>query len=80
LLLVITDADEVAGLTVGTPGDVEPVGASEELVGESVVAQEVDEALEPGRVFGTDIGGLILLVLRVGHAAHPSVHVLVAEA
>lgn len=49
-LLVVADADEVAGLAGGIPGDVEPAVAGEELVGQGVMAQEVDEALELGRI------------------------------
>ena len=43
----------------------EPGGAGEELVGEGVGLEEVDEALELGGIFGVDVGGLAKKVLRV---------------
>ena len=48
----------------------EPVAGGEELVGEVVVAEEVDKALELLRVFGTDIRSLADEVLGVADAAH----------
>ena len=80
MLLVVADADEVTGLARGIPGDVEPAVAGKELVGERMVAQEVDEMLELGRILGADIGCLTSFVLRVGDAAHLAVYRLVAEA
>ena len=58
MLFIVTETDEVAGLGEGSPGDVEPVGAGEELVGELTSAEEVDKALELAGVFGADVGGL----------------------
>ena len=57
-LFVVADKDVVAGLGEGVPGNVEPVGAGEELVGEVVVAQEVDEPLELCWIFRANVGGL----------------------
>ena len=50
MLLVVPDADVVAGNAEGTPGDVEPAGAGQELVGQGVTTQEGDQALELLRV------------------------------
>ena len=61
------------------PGDVEPAVASQELVGESMGLQEVDEALELARVLGADVGGLADEVLRVLDTANQGVHAGVAE-
>ena len=79
-LLVIPYSDKVAGLGEGCPRDVEPAGAGEELVGEGVMAQEVDEALKLSGILGTDIGGLTEEVLRVLHTAHQRVDVGIAIA
>ena len=43
----------------------EPGGAGEELVGEGVGLEEVDEALELGGIFGVDVGGLAEKVLGI---------------
>ena len=79
-LFVVAEVDVVAGRGVGVPGDVEPGGASEELVGEVVVAEEVDEALELSRIFGADVGGLTDKVLRVFYPAHLAIDGIVTEA
>ena len=63
LSFVVTDADEVAGRCEGGPGDVEPAGAGEELVGVSTTAEERDKTLELLRVVGADVGGAALKVL-----------------
>ena len=57
-LFIISEADVVAGRGVGVPGDVEPAGAGEELVGGGVRLQVVHEAVELCRVAGTDVGCL----------------------
>ena len=77
---VIPDADIVAGRGEGRPRDVEPAGAGKQLVGEVVVAEEVDEALELSRIFRADVGGLADEVLRVAHTANQTVNATVAEA
>ena len=79
-LLVIPYSDKMAGLGEGVPRDVEPAGAGEELVGEGVMAQEVDEALKLLGVARTDIGGLTEEVLRVLHTAHQRVDIGIAVA
>ena len=80
LLLVVPDADEVAGWGEGIPGDVEPTIAGQELVGEGVGLQEGDEAVELLRVLGADVGSLAKEVLGVLDAANQAVHAAVAEA
>ena len=64
----------------GIPGDVEPAGAGQELVGQVVGLEEVDEALELARVLGTNVGGLAREVLRVTDSTHEGVDARVAEA
>ena len=80
MLLVVADADIVAGRTEGSPGDVEPAGAGEELVGMFTCLEERDEALELLRVTGTNVGSTALQVLGVSDTADLSVHGLAAEA
>ena len=62
------------------PGEVEPGGAGEELVGEGVEAKEVDEALELSRIFRADVGGLADEVLGIGDTANQTINPTVAEA
>ena len=69
----------MAGRTEGRPGDVEPAGAGQELVGQGMMTQEVDQALELLRVLGADVGGAALLVLRATDTTHAPVHVGIAE-
>jgi len=80
LSFVIAEADEVAGLGEGDPGDVEPGGARQELVGVGAGLEEIHEALELGRILRADIGSLTAEVLRILHATHQAVHPTVAEA
>ena len=70
----------MAGDAEGCPGDVEPAGAGEELVGQGVGLQERDQSLKLVGVFGTDVGSLAQEVLGVLHAANEGVHSAVAEA
>ena len=77
---VVTDADIMSGNAKWTPGDVEPAGAGQELVGQGVVAQKIDEQLELGWILGTDVGGLALKMLRVLDTANLCVHLTIAEA
>ena len=58
----------------------EPVGAGQELVGEGVSAEEVDQPLELGRILRTDISGLADEVLRIVDASDLSIDCLAAEA
>jgi hypothetical protein len=77
---IIPDPDEVAGLGEGTPGDVEPAIAGEELVGEFVSLEEIDQALELSRVARADVGSLTEEVLRVTDTTHEGIDARVAEA
>ena len=79
-LFVVAEADEVAGWGEGVPGDVEPAGTGEELVGVGIGAEKGDEALELLRVLGADVGGLAEEVLRVADTTHEGVDARVAEA
>ena len=80
LLLVVTEADEMAGRSEGRPGDVEPAGAGQELVGIFTTAEERDQTVELGGVLGADVGSLAEQVLGVLHATNQSVDSAVAEA
>ena len=80
MLFIVPEADEVAGGGEGRPGDVEPAGASQQLVGVRAGAEDVDQALELSRVFGADVGSLAQYVLRVLDASDESVNARVAEA
>ena len=73
-LTVVIDPDEMARWGEGVPGDVEPAAAGEELVGELPGLEEIDQALELGRVFGTDVGGLAEEVLGVADTTDLAVH------
>ena len=64
----------------GSPGDVKPAGAGQELVGVFTGAEEVDEALKLLGVFGADVGSLAKEVLRVANATDQGVDARVAEA
>jgi len=44
----------VAGRSEGVPGEVQPGGTGEKLVGEGVGLEEVDEAMELGRILRTE--------------------------
>ena len=70
----------MAGLGEGVPRDVEPAGAGQELVGQGVGFQEVDQLLELFRVLGADVGSLANEVLRVPDTANESVDTRIAEA
>ena len=80
MLLVVPDADEVAGRGEGVPRDVKPTRAGEELVGVLARLQERDEALELGRVLGADVGSLADEVLRVLDTTDSAVDRLAAVA
>ena len=54
----------MAGCSEGGPGDVEPTITGEELVGQGVMAEEIDQTLEMLRVLGADVGSLAEEVLR----------------
>ena len=63
LLLVVPYPDIVAGNAEGRPGDVEPAGAGQQLVGQGVGRQERNQALELGGVSRADVGSAALKVL-----------------
>ena len=69
----------MAGRTEGSPRDVEPVGAGQELVGQLVMAQELHQLLELRGILGADVCSLALHVLRVTDASHEAVDARVAE-
>ena len=77
---VISEADEVAGLGEGIPGDVEPGGARQQLVGIGAGLEEIHEALELRGVLRANVGSLTAEVLRAADATHQTVHPAVAEA
>ena len=64
----------------GIPGNVEPTGAGQELVGVFTGAKEVNKALELLRVTRANVGGLALQMLRVANAADQGVDARVAVA
>ena len=70
----------MAGRTEGSPGDVEPAGAGQELVGIFTIAEERDQTVELGGVLGADVGSLANEVLRVLDTANKGVDARVAEA
>ena len=70
----------MAGLGEGIPGDVEPAGAGEELVGQGVGLEEVDKALELARILGTDVGSLAEQMLGVLDTTDQGVDARVSEA
>ena len=78
--LVVLYYNIVAGLTEGSPGDVEPAVAGQELVGEGVGLQEGDQTLKLGGVLGADVGCAALKVLGSLDATNERVDLNVAEA
>ena len=70
----------MSGDAEGVPRDVEPPVASEELVGQIVRLEEIDQAQELLRVLGADVGGLAKQVLRVVNTTDQGVDTWVAEA
>ena len=79
-LFVVTDAIVMSGRGEGVPGEVKPGGTGEELVGEVVVAEEVDKALKLLRIFGTDVSGLAEKVLGIADSADLAIDSLVSKA
>ena len=80
LLLVVPYLDIITGRTEGSPGDVEPAGAGQELVGILTLFQKRDQSLELLRVLGADVGSAALQVLGVLDTTNASVDVGIAEA
>ena len=69
----------MSGDAEGVPRDVEPPVAGEELVGQIVRLEEIDQALELLRVLGADVGGLAEQVLRITDSTDQGVDARVAE-
>ena len=80
LLLVVPNPNIMSRSAEGIPGDVEPAGGGQELVGIFTGLEEGDEALELLRVLGADVGSLAKEVLRVLDATDKGVDARVAEA
>ena len=70
----------MAGRSEWHPGDVEPAGAGQELVGIFTTAEERDQTVELGGVLGADVDGATNEVLRVLNTANKGVDARVAEA
>ena len=71
----------MAGRGEGSPRDVEPAAVGgQELVGQIVSLEEVDQAVELLRVLGANVGSLAEQVLRVRDTTHEGVDILVTEA
>ena len=79
MLLIVTYSDEVSGDGEGRPGDVEPVGAGQELVGILTCLEEVDEALELRGVLGADIDCAALKVLGVLDTTNEGIYAAVTK-
>ena len=79
-LLVVSYPDVMPRRAEGTPGDVEPTAAGQQLVSHVVGLQERYQALELPRVLGTYVGSLAPQVLRVADTADESVDARVTEA
>ena len=69
----------MAGCGERTPGNVEPTVAGQQLVGQVVSLEEVNQALELRGVLGANVGSLAEQVLRVTNSTDQSVDILVAE-
>ena len=61
------------------PRDVEPAGASKELIGIFPFLEEIYERRKLGRIFGTNIGCLADEVLRAVDTTHQTINSSVAE-
>ena len=70
----------MAGEGEGIPGNVEPAGAGEQLVGQIVSLEEVHKFRELLRVTRADVGSLALQMLRVANATDQGVDARVAVA
>ena len=77
--LVVPDADVMPRDAEGVPRDVEPAIAGEELVGELVSLEEIDQTLELSRIARADVGSLAEEVLRVSDTTHEGIDTRVAE-
>ena len=79
LLFVIAYSNVMPWDAEGCPRDVEPAGAGQELVGQGVGFQEVDQMLELLGVLGADVGSAALQVLGVSDATNLSVDPTITE-
>ena len=79
-LFVIPNADLMPGRGERTPGEVEPAIAGEELVGQIVSLEEIDQSLELLMVTGANVGSLAEQVLRVSDTTHEGIDARVAKA
>ena len=70
----------MAGLGEGSPGDVKPAIAGEELVGEVVASEEFHKPLKLFGIARADVGCLADEVLRVADTTNEGVNPAVAEA
>ena len=70
----------MAGLGEGSPGDVKPAIAGEELVGEVVAAEILHKTLKLFGIARADVGCLADEVLRVADTTNEGVNPAVAEA
>ena len=70
----------MAGLAEGIPRYVEPPSPSQQLVGEGMSLQEVNEVLELGWVLGANVGSLTEQMLRILDATNKRVDTRIAEA
>ena len=57
------------------PGDVQPAVAGQELVGQFVSFQEVDQMLESNGVLRADVGSTTLKMLGVLDSTYTAVHI-----
>ena len=78
-LLIISDSDKVAGWGDWVPGNVEPAGAGEELVGVLPFLEEIHELRELSRVLGIDVGSLTDEVLRFSNTANLTINCLASK-
>ena len=79
-LPIVSYADVVAGWGIGVPGDVEPAGACEQLVGVRVCPEERYEQVELLGVLRSDVGCLAGEMLRVLDTADLPIDLGVPEA
>ena len=70
----------MSGLREWLPGDVEPAGAGQQLVGVVAMAQEIDQALELDWIFGANVGSLAEEMLGILDATNKTVDARIAEA
>ena len=77
---IISYSNEVSGLGEGSPGDMEPTGASQQLVGIGTGLQELYQSMELLGRFRPDVGSLAQEVLGVLDTTYLAIDSVVAEA